>query len=73
MAPEQTEGARADVRSDIFSFGVMLYEMLTGVRPFDSNNVVSTIRRINDARTTPAARGAAGHPAGARVGHRQGA
>ena len=53
MAPEQTEGARADVRSDIFSFGVMLYEMLTGVRPFDGNNVVSTIRRINDATPRP--------------------
>jgi eukaryotic-like serine/threonine-protein kinase len=53
MAPEQTEGARADVRSDIFSFGVMLYEMLTGVRPFDGANVVSTIRRINDATPRP--------------------
>jgi serine/threonine-protein kinase len=53
MAPEQTEGARADVRTDIFSFGVTLYEMLTGVRPFDGNNVVSTIRRINDATPRP--------------------
>ena len=53
MAPEQTQGARADVRSDIFSFGVMLYEMLTGGRPFDSTNVVSTIRRINDEEPRP--------------------
>ena len=53
MAPEQTEGARADVRSDIFSFGVMLYEMLTGVRPFDGGNIVSTIRRINDEEPRP--------------------
>jgi serine/threonine-protein kinase len=50
MAPEQTEGARADVRSDIFSFGVMLYEMLTASRPFDGPNVISTIRRINDEK-----------------------
>ena len=54
MAPEQTEGARADVRSDIFSFGVMLYEMLTGKRPFDGANVVSTIRRINEEEPRPA-------------------
>ena len=53
MAPEQTEGARADVRSDIFSFGVMLYEMLSGARPFDGANVVSTIRRINDEEPRP--------------------
>jgi serine/threonine protein kinase len=37
MAPEQLEGRTADVRSDIFSFGVTLYEMITRQRPFDGD------------------------------------
>ncbi len=48
MAPEQTRGEHIDVRTDIFAFGAILYEMFAGVRPFDGGNVVSTIRRIND-------------------------
>lgn len=46
MSPEQAEGKRIDVRSDIFSFGSILYEMLTGKRAFHSDSMVSTLSAI---------------------------
>jgi Tol biopolymer transport system component len=46
MAPEQVEYARSDARSDIFAFGCMLYEMLTGRRAFDAASRAGMIAQI---------------------------
>jgi serine/threonine-protein kinase len=46
MAPEQIEGQQADARTDIFAFGVLLYEMLTGKKAFDGKSQASLIGAI---------------------------
>jgi eukaryotic-like serine/threonine-protein kinase len=46
MAPEQLEGGDADARTDIFAFGAMLFEMMTGRRPFDGHSEASIIAAI---------------------------
>ena len=46
MSPEQAQGQPVDARSDIFSFGSVLYEMLTGRRAFQEDNQVSTLAAI---------------------------
>ncbi len=44
MAPEQIEGQPADARSDVFSLGVVMYEMLTGRRPFGGDTAWATLQ-----------------------------
>jgi TolB-like protein/predicted Ser/Thr protein kinase len=46
MSPEQIEGRPADARSDIFSFGVMLFEMITGRRAFERTSAAGVIAAI---------------------------
>src|SRR5262245_26610615 len=46
MAPEQIEGKEADVRSDIWALGAVLYEMVTGTRPFSGDTPASVIGAV---------------------------
>jgi pimeloyl-ACP methyl ester carboxylesterase len=46
MSPEQVRGNRATARSDVFAFGALLYEMLTGRRPFGAGSAAETYARI---------------------------
>lgn len=53
MAPEQSVGEVIDHRADIFSLGVMLYEMVSGVRPFQGGNHAATIYALHYAVPQP--------------------
>ncbi len=45
MSPEQVEGREADLRADVYSLGIVLYEALTGVQPFDGSTIAEILRR----------------------------
>jgi eukaryotic-like serine/threonine-protein kinase len=53
MSPEQAEGKKVDARSDIFSFGVLLYEMLTGRRAFQGESKMATLAAILNREPEP--------------------
>src|SRR5499427_5019128 len=53
MAPEQLQGKPVDARSDLFSFGCVLYEMLTGKRAFEGVNAPSVIAAVLEREPAP--------------------
>lgn len=46
MAPEQVQGGPVDVRTDLFAFGIVLYEMTVGARPFSGHSTIETLHAI---------------------------
>jgi len=60
MSPEQARGRDVDARTDVFSLGALLWESLTGRRPFEGANAVETLDRVLHADPPPLSRAASG-------------
>jgi tetratricopeptide (TPR) repeat protein len=61
MSPEQVRGEELDGRSDIFSFGTVLYELLSGRRPFEAKSTAEVISAILTKEAPPINRSSLGH------------
>ena len=68
MSPEQVRGEALDCRSDIFSFGTVLYELLSGRRPFEARSPAEVISAILTAEPPPIRRSSLGHSGNAEEG-----
>jgi serine/threonine protein kinase len=64
MSPEQINGNHIDCRSDLFSTGVMLYQLLTGSRPFEGADAASTFKKIALDSVPPLSKYLPEYPAG---------
>jgi serine/threonine protein kinase len=62
MSPEQAKGERVDERTDIFSFGVLIYEMIAGRTPFAGDSMSETFANLINAAPSPLSRFAANVP-----------
>jgi tetratricopeptide (TPR) repeat protein len=61
MSPEQVRGEELDCRSDIFSFGAVFYELLSGRRPFEAKSTAEVISAILTREPLPITRSSLGH------------
>ncbi len=63
MSPEQCRGEELDPRTDVFSLGIMFYEMLAGKAPFTAETPIALVRQIIDTECTPLSTAIPGVPA----------
>ncbi|GAB1388314.1 MAG: hypothetical protein AMXMBFR78_10600 [Rubrivivax sp.] len=66
MSPEQTRGERLDGRSDLFSAGIVLYQMVVGQRPFRGDSLIAVATKIASEPATPIDKGRTDIPASLR-------
>src|SRR5687768_6069107 len=62
MSPEQAKGERVDERTDIFSFGAVIYEMMAGRTPFAGDSLSETFANLINAEPQPLSRFASNVP-----------
>jgi len=62
MSPEQAKGLKVDVRSDLFSMGIIFYELLSGILPFKADTAMATMFKRMQERVVPLVQAAPGIP-----------
>ncbi len=62
MSPEQAKGLKVDARSDLFSLGIIFYEMLSGISPFKADTAMATMFKRTKERAVPLAQAGSGVP-----------